>query len=277
MQLAREEPPTRPLGREALKAAMRFNASGALALWRQRFDETDDAAQRVRLALLGLRAAPWLSEPAFQDAAAGQIPLVATILQGAWAISAERLRGPEVQAMIGAQHPLINTWLLSFAKDSAPAEDGRWLLSELIRRFRPEPRRSLARRVDSLVRAAQALAEADAQAAEATIWPMLEEPNAAPLRSQALLMGLFGARGVDLSRALRRLPQPNNPDLEGLWVMLRAKHGHRLDGSQFRSLSLIVRGGMGLSYGMRLHAGWLYADQAGLLESLLQRVLTDDP
>src|SRR5690606_25933111 len=80
-----------PLGALAMRAALRFADPETMALWRQRFSTGEDAADRMRLAMLALQSSPHLAtgEAMFRDLIATDDALLSEIGRAGWAIASE--------------------------------------------------------------------------------------------------------------------------------------------------------------------------------------------
>ena len=116
----------------ALRVALRFpdpSAPGrAAALWRSWFEDEADAAQRIRLALIALEAAPWAAPDLYRPLETSGDDLFVAIGAAGSAIATNSPSIAEaVVALVGHGHPTTIQWAVGYANGHA-SESARGLI-----------------------------------------------------------------------------------------------------------------------------------------------------
>ena len=95
------------------------------------------------------------------------------------------------------------------------------------------------------------------------------------LGSEAMLMGLIRSSAADAHLGIEGVTDFASDTASTLALLLRAKHGAKLDAGQMERLGLIVRGGAGLQPPLRIQASWIYGKLTGQDKVYLASVLSD--
>ena len=270
-------PKTNPkLSLVALHTALRFNQRGAADLWKDRFTSSQDPAQRIRLALMAMDTAPWLTRDFFTPLTTDNDALIQRIGRTGAAIASGRQIDLAVVSLIELRHPIANRWALGYAQDRASNQDGRMILLGLIMSFEDYQPRARGKALHQVVSATRILAERDADATAALLKPILASSKTDPLLKQGILLGLIRSSGDRPSRAIVGIESFTHPKTNVLSIVLLAKDGQPLSPTQFNELKLLVRGGGDLPQDLRLRAAWAYLKlteqtQMALTKALGQR------
>ncbi|MFI4860600.1 MAG: hypothetical protein ACIAXF_07970 [Phycisphaerales bacterium JB063] len=280
LELAQDDRVDLRLRLVALRAALRFlpdsSREPALAQWANFFAGTDDAAQRIRLALIALEASPYarpdLYSPLFDEADA----LFQRIAVTGRAIAS---RDPNAEQaiieLVEHGHPMAVLWAARYAQDHA-GESRRAILLAILNAFEAGPERSRGRRAASAIDAVQALAELEPQAATEVLPGILEQSPPRPRGELAvehvILLGLVRANGADLAALARAIPEPNDSDAADLALLLRARWDAPLSAAQWQCVSQIVAGQTSLDDSLRIQMAWLYLKHLGRAGDALRDV-----
>lgn len=257
----------------ALQAALRFGEPSAGETWRQLYESSEDEAARTRLAILLLQMSQWVSAEMFEPLVASENELIRQIGAAGRSIATGEQVAEALRALVRLQHPIVNSWVLGYAKRDAPPAVAQAVLLELIRAY-DGPSRNLAQRLDNAVAAAQTLFELDAAAAKQALLPVLSAADADKTLVQAILLGLIRSQAQDPYQVVESLAPLQDQAARGLVLLLRARREHRLSEADLRDLGLMVRGGGGFQDTLRIQAAWLYARHTGQVKTVLGQVLS---
>jgi hypothetical protein len=256
----------------ALRTAMRFSHPKAVAMWQQRFTQASGPAQRIRLALLGLRLAPWLDGGAFQPLGQSDNALFQQMARAGNAIARRGGDIPDrVVALVQRQHPAVNRWALSYARDRAKPQDSQMILLGLILASRDADHLTRARQLETIAQAASLLHKQAPKAAPRLLRPILTKHADKPRLVQGILLGLIRCRRADAGQTLRGVGAFNNLQSQNLAVLLKARSGLKLTDADYSDLRTLVRGGGALRPSLRVQAAWLYLKRSGRLRAALDR------
>lgn len=261
----------------ALRLALRFGDPRAATLWQERFESTEDVAERSRLALTALELAPWLEPGVFEVMAA--VAEEESLSQMARVGLAITEGSPEVAdrvvELIEVGHPMANAWALRYARDHARPSDAQLVLLGLVLAYERGPERGRARRLDDAVQAARVLHELDPGGSRSLLRPILVNEATDRMLVRGILLGLVRARAAEPHRVIEDIPTFNDTRSDHLALLLRARHGEALDDGQMRRLGLLVRGGGELQGSLRIQAAWAWLKRAGRAEAALNAALRD--
>jgi hypothetical protein len=258
MRVAEEPGVGSKLGLIALRTAMRFDAPGADALWRRQFQSTDSAAQKMRLAVVALQLSPWIGAADFDLMTADDDPLLKQIGTVARAIATKQGVVEPIVTLIKMNHPLSNSWVLTYALRSASMEDTQAILPAMVKSAGEGPARGLAERLDDAVAAVKIMVEGDSAAAAKSLRPILADPQTKPIVAQAILVGLVRCQKGAPQDVIAGLPPFDDINTRNLALVVLAKSGAKLTPGQLKDLSIVVRGGGIRQDTVRLQAAWTY-------------------
>ena len=262
--------------RLALRAAIRFGNRPSVATWAERFRRTTNPADRMRLALLGLRLSPWLEPGDLAPLAETGDPLFRKIASAGHAIARDDAELVDrVLTLIEANHRLINQWALSYADDQASPKHARFIFLGIILTGRHADEKTLARRLQLIAQATQLLYKHVPDRAPRLIRPLLEKHRDKPHLLQGMLLGLVRSRQPTVAKTIRSLKPFANLRAANLAVLARAGTDLPLTAADRTDLRTIVQGGGPLKPSLRVQAAWWYLKRTGRLKSALQRVLRE--
>ncbi|MCC7204331.1 MAG: hypothetical protein IT441_04580 [Phycisphaeraceae bacterium] len=301
--LSRDESQPARLRLLALQTALRLGEPDAPEYFNQWFSRETDPAGRIRMAVLIMQAAPWMSEGDFNVLTRADEPLLAQVGRASEAMA---LAGPPtapviaatqpmtampvdrrtlnvepVINLIGMQHPVVNIALLTYANDFAPSSAQVPLWRVMLGSIQG-PDRNRASRLELAVEAAEALAEQKpAEAAPVLAELMTGAGREAAMMQRVALLGLVRIKSraaVDILRALEETAPGGLEDPTARWlaVIIDARHRDEIDPAELERLGVIVRGGANLEDTLRLQAAWLYlkhTGQTGALSMVLSQPL----
>lgn len=257
----------------ALRVAMRFSEPHSAAVWTQRFEAAGDAADRMRLALLALRMAPWVEPAMFEALEAGESPLVRQIGATGRAVAAgEPDLAEQAVRLLLTHYPRANQWALDYARERATPQVAQLILLGVIRAYEDGPARTRVQRLDDAVEATRSLYERFPTIAAKLLRPILSDAETDPLLIQGILLGLVRCQ-ADTGPVVAGLPPFRDMDAQGLALLLRARSGQPLDDTQVQDLALLVRGGGKLEDSLRVQAAWIYLERTGQLDAALAQLL----
>ncbi|XAL99430.1 hypothetical protein OT109_17850 [Phycisphaeraceae bacterium D3-23] len=263
----------------ALRTALRFLPAtdrAPAAQWAAFFNETDDAAQRIRLALVALEAAPYATPDLYALLFDEADALFGLIAAAGRAIAADdREAEQSVTELVAHGHPMALLWATRYAHDHA-GESREAILLAVLSAFDQGPERSRGRRAASAIDAVQALAELETSAAVEVLPELLARAEPRPrgelTTAHIILLGLVRANGVDLFELARALPEPTDTDAKDLALLLRARWAVPLDAAQWQRISQIVAGQTSLDDSLRVQLAWLYLKHLGRTGEALRDV-----
>lgn len=254
----------------ALRAAMMFQAPGAMNIWMQRFDAQENEAHRIRLAAMTLDIAERVEAPIFRQMAEDESKLIQQIAAAGRAIRDDQSATPAIETLIQQNNVLLSRWALHYASDQ-PAETARPILLALIKAADDGQEHFRAQRLELAVLASEQMAESGGAASHEALRRALAD--ASPLLQEAILMGLIRTEGPVATQVLEGAVEPASRTGQAMALLLRAKQGEPLDKDQMQRLSLIVRGGAGLQEPLRLQAAWVYLKHTRRSQVALATVL----
>lgn len=257
----------------ALRAALRFPVNGdatpAVVVWESMFENEEDAAQRVRLALTALEAAPWTEPGLYRMLEADTDPHFVLIAAAGQAIAGGRLDTAEALiALIEHGHPLTIQWAGRYANEHASDADRGAILLAIVEgadRGNPQTR---GRRIAFAIAASQALAESGSIEQRDRLLPLLD-PSDTPRRRGELamhhivLLGLVRAQAGGLEDFVAQIPDQPDADAADLALLLRARWGDAISATQWERVSQIVAGASSLDVSLRVQLAWLYLKHIG--------------
>ncbi len=256
----------------ALHVSLKFEAEGAVGLWRQRFDEAEDLGARTRLALMALQLCKHLPATAGRPLRSSDEPLIAQIGAAMMAIQSGVDVADQVILLIEQNHPRAIEWALHYARDDAAHEDAVRILTSLIGDI-DGPTRNRELRLDHAMAATQSLYEKDPEAATAVLRPLLASPDTERVLKQGVIFGLIRCEvGSDAHLVIEPLEDFGHPRTRGLALLLVAKHTDQLSAKQLDNLGLLVRGG-GIRGPLRVQAAWRYLRMTDQVDMAFARVM----
>ena len=92
--------------------------------------------------------------------------------------------------------------------------------------------------------------------------------------SAGMLLGLIRAREGNAAKVVQGWQKTGLPLIDGLALLLRAKHQARLTDEELSDLGLLARGGGGLDMGLRAQAAWAYVKQSGQAAAALDAAIS---
>ena len=271
-RLATEPGVSSRLGSLALRTAMRFGHAEACDIWSQQFLSATDPAQRIRLALLALRVAPYLEADLFNPAIASDDPLIKQIGRVGAAIAARARIAEHVLGLIQQNHPIANNWALGYAKEHASETDAHQILMGLVLAY-DATNRNAAQCLDDAVNATQELFQRDPDRAAILLRPMLADARKRPALAQGIVLGLIRCGSPNPQSVIEGFDTLHSLRGDSLATVLRAKSDAPLDKHQMEDLAVVVRGGGGLNHALRIQAAWAYLKRTGQTQVALQDVL----
>jgi hypothetical protein len=275
LRLSGEPQLRRSLRLLGLKTALRFDAPGAMAAWRNRYESATDLSGRRRLALLVLELSPQLEAELFEPLIRSDDDFIQQLGKTGQAVASKRRVAMQVLALLEMGYPIANAWALQYARDQASDEDAAAILIALIRAFEIGPERGRSQRLDDAVSATQVFFDRDPDAATKFLRAALSAPQADPLLIQGILLGLIRCRTSQPQLVLADLPPFEQSAARNLALLLRARFGQGLSPEALGQLGSMVRGS-GLQHGaLRVQAAWLYLKITNQVEPALIEVLSN--
>jgi len=255
--LVRSEVADESLARQALRAALKFDAPRAVNAWLHRYDTAERLVERLRLGLLALDVAEHSHPRLFEPMRHADDRVLRLIGRVGTSLASEAPDPEAINALIDENNLRASRWALRWAMDQAEAAPARALpvLWHLIEAGRSEEARFRAERLEHVVIATQTIHEK----IPAAHGPLADRLAAMPTFVQeAMLMGLIRSRGEHPQKVLAEIDALKSRTAESMALLIEAKHGDRLSAGQQADLSLIVRGGAGLQEPLRIQAAWTY-------------------
>lgn len=254
--IVREPDLDRTFRKKALLAALKFNADGATDLWTGLYDENDNEAERIRLAMLALEAAGSVDAAVFEKLAASDSSLLSTIGRIGRSLDAGKLDLEAVTEFVKINSTLAGPWALQYGKKllAEDLETGRAVIASVIREADSDDPRLRARRLQHAVLGTQVLHEEDPESA-----PTLTQlfADASLVVREAMLIGLIRSAGDNPERIIAGVKFESRA-AEAMALVLETKHAASLTAEQREALGLVVRGGGTLSEPLRIQAAWTY-------------------
>ena len=257
----------------AIQAGLRFGWTDAVQAWQQEYAHSPGLAQRLRLAMMALRAAWWAEADLFTPLIAEEDPLLQSIGRAGVAISTRTGIGEAVGDLTKMNHPLINQWAVAFAKNRCGKDDARIILLGLISDD-AVPEQKGQQWLNQVAAATEALCGVDPDGATRLLRPILNSPETDPQLIQGILFGLVRASKEDHPhRVVESLGPFTDPDANQLVLVVAAKSGQALTSQQQRDLKLLVRGGGGMQEALRLQAAWAYLRMTARDQMAIDQIL----
>jgi hypothetical protein len=260
------------VGLLGLRVALRFGQPEAPAWWRQQLRAAADGAQRNRMALLALNVAPWAEGSLFEPLAGSDEPLLHRIGVAGAAVAAKKNVAPAVLDLIALHQALANDWCLVYARLYATDADAAAILTGLVRAYRADLP-SATQDLDHTVSATEFLYLKSPQAAGEALRPILSDRRSDINLDRGILLGLLRCRGTGAYAVIAGLPPLDNPNADGLALLLLARSGGPMNGQQMSDLTLLIRGGLDIPEVLRVQAAWLYVKRTGQAQAALAKAL----
>ena len=263
-----------PLGQLALATALRFAAPGAPEKWQEWFAAESDLVAQMRVALIGLGVAPWVDPTLYEPLINADDATLQQIGKSGAAVAAKENIAEAVITAIELNQSQVTGWALNYAKEHATDEDARSIMLAVILAF-DGPKQRQTQRLQYARWASNFLADRNPHEAAVLIRPILADPNTHRKLARGIVAGLAACRKTDPYDIIAGLRPFNNADAptEGLALLIAARHGQALSPADVRDLSLLVRGGAGLSDDLRVQAAWAYLRHTGKTQLALAEVL----
>lgn len=263
------------LRRLALRVALRFGDPRAVELWQARFEGSENATDRYRLALLAMEVAPWVEASLFEAMGrATDDALLDQVARTGGAIAKGASDVPEqVVELVRMGHPLMNAWAVGYARDHAEPTDAQLMLMGIVLSLPDAPPERRLEGLRTATRATQVLFEQSAEPAVKLLRPVLADETSDPLLVRAVLLGLMRAREAGGHRVLPEARVFSDSEDRSLALLLRARNEAALSARQMRTLWLLVRGGGGLQDTLRVQAAWCWLELANQTDAALGRVM----
>ena len=253
----------------ALQAALRYGQANSGDLWQRDYAAASGLADRLRWAILLLRTAPWAPADLFTPLIAEEDPLLRAIGQAGQAIAVGQGITASVLDLTKHNHPVINPWAITYAKNRADPQDGLAILYGLITNDPASARQ--------IVAATEALCEDAPDDVVDQLRPLLVSPQTESRRVQAILLGLIQASPESRpGRVIDSLAPFTDSDTKSLALILAAKSGQPLTDQQWQDLQLLVRGGGGVQDALRLQAAWAHLKRAGQTAAAIDQLLRNE-
>ena len=260
--------------RLALRAALRFEAPGAVEAWTEQFEQAEGPADRIRLALLALRLAPWVPAEMFEALTETEAALLQQMGAAGRAIAGgdQRAIADRVVRLVKRNHPATMRWAIGYAQDEAKRRPAQMILLGVILASREAEHLSQSQRLDIVSAAARALHERDGTIAARLLRPVVKENRDQLTLVRGVLLGLVRTQKEKAADLLKGLEPFSDLTAANLAALLRARHGMKLSASQMDNLRRVVQGGGAMRASLRLQAGWLYLKRRGQVSNALARV-----
>lgn len=254
LKMLGEENLDRSLAYRALRTALMFQPAQAAGILTQRFEATDNPAERIRLGIMALNVADQLDPRVFDPMLQCDQELVQQIARVGKALAAKKPAHDELVKLIHQYNVLASRWVFAHAAD-LPAEKARPIYIELIRTAQKSPVHFRPQAMELVVMSCEKLYESGSSTA--TLRELIGQVNA--LSQEAILMGLIRSHTGDSSKVIAGLNDWGSEFAGSLALLLRAKHGQKLNDDQMLQLSTMVRGGIrDLQNPLRIQAAWIY-------------------
>lgn len=255
----------------ALQAAMQFGQMAGRTIWSQWLASEKDAAQRLRLAILGLQSAPWLKPGDFDGLATDADALFAEIGATGRLVAGGEDPTAAISALVRRGHVLVNEWALGYAREHATPPQAEAIHQALIEAL-DGPAHGQEGRLEQAVVAVQELYEGQPATAAKLLRAILQDEKRSVMLQRAVLLGLLRTKQPAANAVLEGV-QLTDPMSRGLALLVAAKAGQRMSAAQLEELSLIVRGAGPFEDSLRIQAGWLYTKQTGQVKTVLAAVV----
>ncbi|MBI1337587.1 MAG: hypothetical protein GC164_11560 [Phycisphaera sp.] len=262
------------VGLMALQLALKLGIQQAQAAWQHQFESSDDPAQRVRLSLCLLQQARFVPASLFDVMVKDTDAQIAAMGQVGQAIAGKGDIASRIAQLVKLDLPIANEWALSYVRHDAPDEVAIPVLVSVIEAYDPS-KRIAAQLLDDSVAAAQMLFERSPEQSQAILVPVITNPQADGLLVQAILLGLIRVQKGNPAKVIDGIEDFHSPAGERLALILRAKNEVPLNAKQMDDLSLIVRGGGGMSLSVRIQAAWAYLHRTGQTRAAIARALAN--
>lgn len=240
----------------AMLVSLKFKAPGATDAWAKWFDETSSAAERIRLAMLVLEAAEAVDAKVFDKLVEADDALLKAIGKVGVSIANGKPDLPALVEFLKINDALAGPWALQYAQRLVKTDTGmaRELIATIIGQADADDERLRARRLQHAVIGTQILHEEDPDAGETLV--ELLRGSSMNVR-EAMLIGLIRSAGDRPDKLIEGMTFESRAG-EAMALLLRVKHADQLTDEQHEALSLVVRGGAGLSEPLRIQAAWTY-------------------
>lgn len=258
----------------ALRVALRFGEAGAGELWMRWYRESDDLVERMQLGMALLEVSSWVDPDLFDPMISSDAQLLSQLGRAGRAVAVDDPRAVDViYELVLMRHPLTNRWALQHATRRARPDEGQVILLGMIQAaVDAEDERDRGRLLNGAADATQALFEIDDEVATRLLRPYLLDERVDPEVAQAILLGLVRTRSEAAGRLIADVPMMKHPDAASLQVLLRAKHGLKLNDRQQRLLRNIVRGGGAMQDTLRVQAAWVMLKRMDRSEAAIAAV-----
>ncbi len=242
------------LGYQGLRLAMASGVEQSINTWLHRYDTADRAVERIRLAMLAIDLAERIDPRVFDPLLNDDVPLVRLIGETGKALAAKRGGREAIGELIEQNHAIVSRWAYNWAGEQDEAT-ARPVLVKLVRASATGPDRFRAQRLELAVLATQSLYDNGDESRRALRRLIAEMPT---MTQEAMLMGLIRSHDDQVTRMVEHIDEWDSKMAAAMALLLRAKHGQKLNEDEMRHLALIVRGGVGLQEPLRAQAAWTY-------------------
>ena len=275
MQIATEPGVSQSLGLLGLKAAMRFKIAQAQGVWQQKYNSTNELAQKTRLALLVARESTTLAPSLFDVMIAEDNPLLSNLGKAGKAIAANQDISQNVINLVGMErpHPMATAWALMYAQNQASPDDATAILLSLVLSYENASQRSRPSLLNDAITAAETLLNNYPDKAKILLKPIVLNTQTDPLLVRGIVLAMIRSNDKQALELAGELDNISDPTSRQMLLLIKAKHGLALTRNQLHDLALMVRGGGISDDSMRVQAGWAYLKQTHQLGPALTKVL----
>ncbi|MEL7087434.1 MAG: hypothetical protein AAGL98_03170, partial [Planctomycetota bacterium] len=266
----------------AYKVAVRFGQPGADRSWADRVARAAadrDLSQRTRLALVGLKIAPWLDAARFDGLAEDEDALIARLGRAGRAVAVYRksaAAADTLEAAVGelleSAHPQAWRWAADYAEETGSAA----LARAVVEKYQPGEAYGRSRRLEAVVNATRVLIENDDDAADFFV-ESLSNPRADGAWRRAVLLGLIRDGGDPARQIAERLPGFTNRDTEALVLVLRTASAEALSETDRPTLERLIQDRNQLDDSLRVQTAWAYLARTGQGPSAVAALLAPRP
>lgn len=256
----------------ALRAALRLGVEGSEALWQLRYRSAQGLADRLRLALIGAEASPYVRPGMYTGLPEGGLAQIDRLLAAARAVAGKQSDVKQaVASLVELGYPQANRWVVVHAREHA-GPDTLAMLLNVVTGYAHGADADRDKLASLAVEAVATMAEQDPERCFAALLPLLR-PATDLTQQRIVLTGLLDTDAQDLGQWVVRIQPPTDAVTNDLLLLLQLRHGvEPADAGWTRIGQLIATVGH-VSPANRIQLAWYYLKHTGDGPQQLQAIL----
>lgn len=256
----------------ALRAALRLGMDGSEVLWQARYRSAQGLADRLRLALIGAEASPYVRPGMYSGLPDSGLIQIDRLLAAARAVAGKQSDvNQAVASLVELGYPQANRWVVVHAREHAGSDTMAMLLN-VVTGYAQGADADRDKLAPLAVEAVATMVEQDPERAFAALQPLLR-PGADPTQLRIVLTGLLDTDAHDVGQWVARIQKPDDPAANDLLLLLQLRQGVEPTVAGWARIGQLIATVGRVSPANRVQLAWYYLKHTGDAPQQLQAIL----